>query len=108
MSKFQIVLSIIGGSLVILVTIWSAISGLPNYVKTAIAESDVAKDVKILKTSTYCISKELRATSVRNEIKEIRNLHGKNCQKCDENQRDNYMDLLEEQKTLKEDMKICK
>lgn len=91
-----------------MVTIWSAVSGLPNYVKTAIAESPLAQDVKELKNSTYCISKELRSTSVRNEIKELRNIYGKDCKNCDDKRREDYMDLIEEQTTLKGDMKICK
>jgi hypothetical protein len=82
--------------------------GIPEYLK----QFALAEDVRTLRQQTqqsdYCMMKELRLISVRNDLRDYNNTYGKGCIRCDDKQKEDYGILLEEKEIQKKLMEVCK
>ena len=68
----------------------------------------LAEDVKSLRQTDYCLMKELRLISIRNDIRDYNQTYGKDCLRCDDKQKDDYGILLEEKEIQRKLMEVCR
>ena len=92
----------------ILLTILASTFGVWKYLDQFALAEDMRTMQQKLQQSDFCMMKELRLISIRNDIRDYNQTYGKDCARCDDKQKEDYSILLEEKEIQKKALEVCK
>jgi hypothetical protein len=92
----------------ILVALLATTFGAYQYLDRFALAEDMRTMQQKLQQSDFCMMKELRLISVRNDLRDYNLNYGKDCARCDDKQKEDYSILLEEKEMQKKALEVCK